>query len=64
MNMCLANAVVKEEQDKRRLIKPRATARIDGAVALSIAMAMKQVDRDQEKVAFLPFKEGFQIPVF
>lgn len=64
MNMCLSNAVVKEEQDKRRLIKPRATARIDGAVALSIAMAMKQVDRDQEKVAFLPFKEGFQIPVF
>lgn len=49
MNMCLANAVVKEDQDKRRLIKPRATARIDGAVALSIAMAMKQVDQDEVK---------------
>lgn len=65
MNMCLANAVVEDKDDRRKLVKPRATARIDGAVALSIAMAMKQADLDQEYKPFLPFqRKGFQIPVF
>lgn len=65
MNMCLANAVVEDKDDRRKFVKKRATQRIDGAVALSIAMAMKQADQDSEYKPFLPFqRKGFQIPVF
>lgn len=65
MNMCLANAVVEDKEDRRKFVKKRATARIDGAVALSIAMALKQADQDSEYKPFLPFqRKGFQIPVF
>lgn len=46
MNMCLSNAVVEDKDDKRKFVKLRATQRIDGTVALSIAMAVKAYDRD------------------
>lgn len=45
MLMCLAHAVVKtDHQDRRMFVKGKATQRIDGAVALSIALACRTAD--------------------
>lgn len=64
MNMCLANAVVEDKEDRRRFVKKRANMRIDGAVALSIAMAMKQVHLDQGEVSSAFEDEDFKIVAF
>lgn len=56
MNMCLANAVVDtDSMDRRKFVKGKATQRIDGAVALSIAMAVKTFDIN-EKPAVSPWE--------
>lgn len=47
MYMCLSNAVIDtDSMDRRKFVKGKATRRIDGAVALSIALACRVFDRD------------------
>lgn len=57
MYMCLSNAVIEtDSMDRRKFVKGKAARRIDGAVALSIALACRVFDRDNapQKPVFNP----------
>lgn len=62
LSWCLSNAIVDEKNEMRKLVKLNVTNRIDGAVALAMAMGIRELERPKAK-AFVPFKAGFQIPV-
>lgn len=52
LRMCLANAVIKADLlDRRMFVKGKATQRIDGAIALSIALACQQADSFEKPIA-------------
>lgn len=61
MVMCLANAVVEtDSMDRRKFVKGKAVQRIDGAIALSIAMAVKTFDINEAPVSAFE-DEAFRI---
>jgi phage terminase large subunit-like protein len=50
LTMCAANAVVKGQDDARKLDKMRSTGRIDGMVALAMAFGVKPINVEPERM--------------
>lgn len=58
LNMCAANAIIKrDEAGNRKFDKKRATGRIDGMVALTMAIAMASEDMNEQAVYPVPIEK-------
>lgn len=63
MTMCAANAVItKDAAGNRKLDKHKATGRIDGLVALSMAFGVANMKNEDEGASFWEAKEAHETP--